>query len=223
VWLIVCIAVISGMLVFGVRAEVQGIVRVIDGDTLDVGDARIRLYGIDAPETDQSCVRKNGTEWACGAWVARVVADRYQGRVARCDAQTQDRYGRLVATCRVAGEDIGRSLVEEGLAFAYRRYSQQYVPAENRAKAGGNGLHAYRVTLPEDHRRAESVVTETSITGASAAGCVIKGNISASGERIFHAPGQQHYARTSISLARGERWFCSAAEARAAGWRAARR
>jgi endonuclease YncB( thermonuclease family) len=216
-------AVISGMLVSGVRAEVQGIVRVIDGDTLDVGDARIRLYGIDAPETDQSCVRENGTEWACGAWVTRVVAGRYQGRMARCDAQTHDRYGRLVAICRVGGEDMARSLVEEGLAFAYRRYSRQYVSAENRAKAAANGLHAYRVTRPEDHRRADRVVTETSVAGAFAAGCVIKGNISASGERIFHAPGQQHYARTSISPARGERWFCSAAEARAAGWRAARR
>jgi endonuclease YncB( thermonuclease family) len=216
-------AVMSGMPVTGVRADVQGIVRVIDGDTLDVGGARIRLHGIDAPETDQSCVRENGTEWACGAWVARVVADRFQGRTARCNAQTQDRYGRLVATCRVGGEDIARSLVEEGLAFAYRRYSLEYVSAENRAKAGGNGLHVYRVTRPEDHRRAGSVATSTSVTRASAAGCVIKGNISASGERIFHAPGQQHYARTSISLARGERWFCSAAEARAAGWRPARR
>jgi hypothetical protein len=52
---------------------------------------------------------------------------------------------------------------------------------------------------------------------------MIKGNISASGERIFHVPGQQHYSRTVISGASGERWFCSEAEAISAGWRAAKR
>ena len=54
--------------------------------------------------------------------------------------------------------------------------------------------------------------------------CRIKGNISYnSGKRIYHMPGDRDYARTKISPARGERWFCSEAEARAAGWRRAGR
>ena len=56
-----------------------------------------------------------------------------------------------------------------------------------------------------------------------ASACDIKGNISASGERIYHVPGQRYYTATRISLLRGERWFCSEAEAREAGWRRARR
>ena len=52
--------------------------------------------------------------------------------------------------------------------------------------------------------------------------CVIKGNVSSSGERIYHVPGQRHYGATRISVAKGERWFCSEAEARRAGWRRAR-
>ena len=54
--------------------------------------------------------------------------------------------------------------------------------------------------------------------------CRIKGNISTqSGERIYHVPGGQYYGRTGITTSKGERWFCSEAEARAAGWRRSRR
>jgi len=67
-----------------------------------------------------------------------------------------------------------------------------------------------------------------SVSGSSAAGsagsCDIKGNISINtGERIYHVPGQEHYWETKISPQYGERWFCSEEEARAAGWRKARR
>jgi hypothetical protein len=61
------------------------------------------------------------------------------------------------------------------------------------------------------------------LSGASASSCNIKGNISSGGERIYHVPGQKYYGGTSISARRGERWFCSEAEAREAGWRRARR
>ncbi|MDR9776900.1 hypothetical protein RJJ65_30455 [Rhizobium hidalgonense] len=54
--------------------------------------------------------------------------------------------------------------------------------------------------------------------------CNIKGNVSiGSGERIYHVPGQEYYDETKISPQYGERWFCSEAEARAAGWRRAGR
>ena len=49
--------------------------------------------------------------------------------------------------------------------------------------------------------------------------CVIKGNISSKGERIYHVPGGRYYDATVIDTAKGERWFCSEAEAVAAGWR----
>lgn len=52
--------------------------------------------------------------------------------------------------------------------------------------------------------------------------CVIKGNINVSGERIYHLPGQRYYSATSISPRYGEVWFCSEAEAQAAGWRRSR-
>jgi hypothetical protein len=54
--------------------------------------------------------------------------------------------------------------------------------------------------------------------GAAADACTIKGNISANG-RIYHTPASPNYTATRIDPSRGERWFCSEAEARAAGWR----
>ena len=73
--------------------------------------------------------------------------------------------------------------------------------------------------------RAPAPASASPSVGSSSdgSGCAIKGNISSSGERIFHVPGQQHYSSTVISEAEGERWFCSEAEAFAAGWRAAKR
>lgn len=65
-------------------------------------------------------------------------------------------------------------------------------------------------------------VLPSAITNAFNPSCKIKGNISInSGERIFHVPGQHYYAATKIRPDYGERWFCSEAQARAAGWRKA--
>lgn len=59
---------------------------------------------------------------------------------------------------------------------------------------------------------------------SAASACDIKGNVSLNtGERIYHMPGQEHYSETIITRSKGERWFCSEDEARAAGWRKARR
>jgi hypothetical protein len=63
-----------------------------------------------------------------------------------------------------------------------------------------------------------------SVVGAKVMGCNIKGNVSYNGgAKIYHMPGQRDYASTIISTSRGERWFCSEGEARAAGWRKAGR
>lgn len=197
-----------------------GVIRVIDGDTFDVGTSRVRLYGIDAPEGNQSCETQQGVTWACGTWVSETVRAQYQGRQAQCAAVETDRYGRIVARCAVDGRDIGQDLVAQGLAFAYRRYAMDYDLVEKQAALTETGLWAMRIEEPAAFRRAGSAASQ----GTPAPGdCVIKGNISAKGERIYHVPGQEHYARTRINTGQGERWFCTAAEARAAGWRAARR
>jgi endonuclease YncB( thermonuclease family) len=197
-------------------AAPNGTVRVIDADTIDVGGTRVRLYGIDAPEMGQPC-SADGRTWDCGAWARDAVSNRFEGSYARCDAQDVDRYGRIVAQCLVDGQDIGQMIVRSGLAWAFRRFSESYDLDEKAAALAGRGLWAVEVQSPSEYR-----------AGANQAAapvdpaCAIKGNISGNG-RIYHVPGQDHYARTRINPANGERWFCSRAAAEAAGWRAARR
>ena len=201
-----------------VVAGITGTVRVIDGDTLDVGQTRIRLHGIDAPEIDHPCTTLTGQNWACGDWVTRQVRDRYQGAVAECDAIDIDRYGRTVARCFVDGKDVGKTLVQNGFAFAYRKYSLDYDLDEKAALVADRGVHGFIMQSPARYR-----LTRIKGRVGDDPNCQIKGNISAKGVRIYHVRGQKFYDRTQISTAKGERWFCSEAQARASGWRRAKR
>ena len=197
-----------------VAAEtVTGVARVVDGDTLEVAGTRIRLFGIDAPEAGQSCRDHAGRVWDCGAHATRRLADLAVGKL-RCEARDTDRYGRVVARCTAAGRDLAAVLVAEGAVFAYERYSREYLAAEAQARAAGRGLWAGPAERPHLVRAGAS----TKGAAPQAGGCAIKGNISDKG-RIYHLPGSRSYAATRINTAKGERWFCSEAEARAAGWR----
>lgn len=212
--------IIALALCLGTEAAAQDVVgraAVVDGDTFRVAGTSVRLHGIDAPEQKQPCTDENGTSWACGAWVTDQVRRSYAGKKVRCETVTTDRYGRIVARCYLGDVDIGRQLVQQGLAFAYRKYSLDYDLDEKRAAVAQRGLHGTQIQEPAVYRREQSPAPPP-----PDASCVIKGNISGNG-RIYHMPGQEHYDRTRISQSRGEHWFCSEAQARNAGWRKARR
>lgn len=200
-------------------ADITGRIHVVDGDTFRIAGQNVRLHGIDAPEVDQTCQRPSGSDWACGKWVKKQVKIRYQNRKARCDVLDHDRYDRPVVRCYVDSRDVAQQIVQSGLAFAYRRYSMAYDLDEKRAAIRDLGLHASKVQSPSDFRRAKLSAKQPEPTGP----CKIKGNISARGVKIYHMPGQEHYERTAINPDKGERYFCTARAARAAGWRPARR
>ncbi|MBT0956012.1 thermonuclease family protein [Alphaproteobacteria bacterium KMM 3653] len=196
---------------------VEGRMVATDGDSLRIGEERIRLYGIDAPELDQTCLRPDGGVWRCGGWSQRQLREVIRGQDLRCEGRERDRYGRLVATCFAGGRDVAEEMVTRGAAFAYRRYAMDYVDAEKGAAIADRGLWAADVQSPAAFRAGK-----VAPSSPAPEGCEIKGNISASG-RIYHMPGQADYNRTGINTAKGERWFCSEDAARAAGWRRARR
>ena len=115
----------------------------------------------------------------------------------------------------------------QGWAVAYRRYSHAYVELESAARAAARGVWAGEFVMPWDWRRGRAAGRTRAGPGdpdgrARAGRCDIKGNVSYNGDRrLYYMPGDRDYASTRISPGRGERWFCSEAEARAAGWRRA--
>jgi len=213
-----CFLFVLALLASPANADFIGTVRVIDGDTIVVGATRVRLHGVDAVELDQPCFNADGDEWECGKWVRAEVVKRYQGKMVTCDPIELDRYGRTVAKCRFNGQDIGESLVSDGIIGAYAKYSHDYLDEEKAAAVAGRGLWASTSQLPSEFRATKARAQGTAAPNAE---CVIKGNISKSG-KIYHMPHNRDYARTGISQRKGERWFCSESEARLAGWRAAR-
>lgn len=213
----ICAAFVLALLPLAAFGEPSGRVKVVDADTWDVGGTRVRLFGIDAPEIGQMCQRPGGTDWDCGRWAAAETARRYGGRRANCEALDRDRYDRVVARCRVGGVDAGRAMVADGLAVAFRKYSWDYDLEEKTASVNRVGIHSGRFERPAAVRAGKARGSQP------VSGCAIKGNVSSKGTRIYHMPGQRDYDRTRISPAKGERWFCSEVEARAAGWRRARR
>ncbi|WP_112311348.1 thermonuclease family protein [Pseudogemmobacter bohemicus] len=202
---------------------ISGRPQVTDGDTLNFGAVSIRLHGIDAPEAGQNCPRPEGASWACGTAATEALAALVAGQDIRCEALDRDRFDRVIARCEAGGRDLGQALVESGLAWAYTRYSDAYTADEARAKAAGLGIWSAPSQTP-----AQTAWDYRSGRWSEAAGdvsledCPIKGNISKSGERIYHMPWSPAWAKTSIREDQGERWFCDEAEARAAGWRPAR-
>ena len=211
-------------------ADLSGRARVIDGDTIEVGTVRVRLHGVDAPESAQSCLAE-GERWPCGQRATQALDRQIGGRTVACSERDRDRYGRIVAVCRHGGRDINAWLVRQGWALAYRRYSRAYVNEEASAKAERRGIWRGEFVPPWDWRRGkrlrssrQSTGRDTRLeTGHGTGRCRIKGNIGRDGARIYHVPGGRYYERTRISPSKGERWFCSEAEARAAGWRRSRR
>jgi endonuclease YncB( thermonuclease family) len=197
-------------------ADVTGTPSVIDGDTLDIRSARIRLHGIDAPESRQLC-QKNGNSYPCGRQAALALNGLINRRSLRCEERDRDRYGRIVAICFLGDLDLNDWLVRQGHAVAYRRYSEDYVGAENAARAARRGIWDGEFELPWEWRKATRSKSAGPVAVAPK-GCPIKGNVSKSG-RIYHMPGGQGYEKTKVDTSKGERWFYSEDEARSAGWR----
>ena len=133
----------------------RGVASVIDGDTLDIHDTRIRLFGIDAPERRQTCLDEAGALWRCGQAAALALAEQIGRTAVTCATRDIDRYGRIVAVCHADGTDLNGWMVSQGHARAWARYSLDYVPAENAARILRRGLWAGGFVNPWDWRRGQ--------------------------------------------------------------------
>ena len=202
-------------------------VRVVDGDTLAFDEVRVRLEGIDAPESAQHC-GEGAERWPCGAEATHALAAHLEGARIECTQTGRDRYGRVLARCRADGADIGRWMVRQGWAIAYQDAAGRYSATQREAESAKRGLWRGPFVAPAQWRRGARLRGEDT-AGSKAptrkgGDCPVKGNIARrTGERVYHVPGGAYYERTQIDPSRGERCFASEAQARAAGWRRSKR
>ncbi|GIL85328.1 hypothetical protein Vretifemale_13809 [Volvox reticuliferus] len=357
---------LASLLAFCASAQqknITGQARVVDGDTLAFMTYRVRLYGVDAPETAQYCLDALNVSYACGNVSKQALANKIGNSTLTCIVKDIDIYGRSVSICGLtnatgAFEDVNAWLVSQGYAVAYRQFSKMYVPQEDQARAARLGVWQGQFQMPWDWRNSDSpspppplktspplsqppplskvpppqntkppqAVTPSPPVAKSPppsllpppslksppqviksppplrlpplspppflvkfpppfqppspvakpppspspspppsprpppppspnpsptppsppspnpvrqpplpslpttcgdpvpmcpTGPAIKGNIASSGEKIYHVPGGKYYDSVCISLKNGERFFCTEAEAQAAGWRPA--
>jgi endonuclease YncB( thermonuclease family) len=205
---------------------VRGPATVIDGDTVEIAEKRVRLFAVDAPESTQTCDR-NGERWACGKAAGDELRSMIGNYPVSCSGDEIDTYGRLVATCTIDGIDLNREMVARGWATAFRRYSDRYVADETRARASKLGLWTSSFMSPEDYRasqRGDTVLARPqqrqtrvqTFAAPAVSSCSIKGNRNRKGQWIYHLPGMPYYEQT-----RAEEIFCTEAQAQAAGYRRA--
>jgi endonuclease YncB( thermonuclease family) len=228
-----------------------GTATITDADTIVIGGETIRLQGIDAPETGQICLDSRGGLWNCGIDARDRLIRHIGSRETSYATNGKDAFGRWLATCSTNEGDLDAWLVREGLGLAFIRYSSAYVAEEAVARSAQKGVWTGAFIAPWDWRtRTASIAIlglykpteeqERLLLSSTSqlqpkpslsplaqlqeqrAACVIKGNISSSGERIYHVPGQRYYDKTQINEGKGERWFCTEQEAVGAGWRKAK-
>ena len=198
--------------------SISGTAKITDGDTIEILGVPIRLEGIDAPESGQTCKRPNGGEYNCGKdsldYLRRLVV-----KGVHCEGVEYDKYRRLLATCYSDKKNINREMVLNGWAVSFLQYSDAYSEDEQQAKTHRRGIWNGEFVRPHKFRARAWKGAKESSEVMDNGKCVIKGNINSKGKKIYHAPWSRSYKRTKINTSRGERWFCSEDEAMKAGWR----
>ena len=130
-----------------------GRARVLDGDSIEISGARIRLLGIDAPESEQTCADARGQTWPCGKAAAQELRRYIGARELRCEPNGLDRYHRILAICFAPdGSDVNAWMVRQGWALAYGDGSN-YRSGQHEAEAAKRGIWVGTFVSPGEWRR----------------------------------------------------------------------
>jgi endonuclease YncB( thermonuclease family) len=201
---------------------VEGRATVLSGDIIRISTTTIRLSGIEAPDLNQKCMGANKKPWGCGE-AARAAAERIvKGKTVRCDLSGTDEAGRSLGTCLTVNtgtsQNVAEELVRAGAVFAAGGLFSSLTSIESDARAKKLGLWKGEAERPSEYRTSQWDAAAKSAPD----GCPIKGLI-AGDSKSYLLPWQGEYANAKVRPSKGERWFCSEAEAQAAGWKSALR
>lgn len=203
------------------------VTRIIDGDTIVIeGGQKVRYIGINTPET----VHPTKPVECYGHEASNKNRELVEGKkvILEKDVSETDKYGRLLRYVYLPSGQTDESdifvndyLVKEGYANSSSfppdvKYQDKFVNSEKEARGNNRGLWA---ACSQDSNSQSSFVHQTTNNQPNSDSCLIKGNISSSGEKIYHMPGQRYYNQTVIDESKGEKWFCTEDDAISAGFR----
>ncbi|QDL96296.1 nuclease [Rhodopseudomonas palustris] len=218
--------------------EIAGVPLVIDGNTVEIRGTKIRLRGIDAPETDQLCVDEKGTGWTCGLAARDELVKRFGEKPWTCQVAGHDKHGRSLGSCAVNAESVEEWMVRSGWAMALVGSARVYEASEVIARDAQSGMWSGAFIAPSDwrHRTRQTTIVgaanvpssaldilrgPASVADAPSPECVIKGSIGKGGRCTYQQPGSHLYAK--LKMGPDNRWFCSVKEAETAGCRAVKK
>lgn len=135
---------------------VYGSVRVISGDTLEMYGKIFQLFGIDAPEVNQTCANGQGRAYNCGREAAMWLKNWIRDSELECHVIQQDTKGNMVGTCSYGPYDLGAALVNAGWAVSNPKYTDIYYPYEVQAQQNRRGLWQGTFYKPWDWRKLQT-------------------------------------------------------------------
>jgi endonuclease YncB( thermonuclease family) len=197
---------------------IEGKASAVSGDVIRIDGRDLRLAGVEAPDREQRCAGVTGSKWRCGEAAAEALAKAVRNRKLVCQTSGTDDTGRMRATCRAGADDIAAKLVRDGAVFAAGGLFASYAAEERDAKTRKAGL--WRATPVERPAEWRAKLWETA-RRAAPEGCPIKGQITSSGKKSYLVPWHGDYDGAKVRTSRGERWFCTEAEASGQGFKPA--
>lgn len=197
-----------------VSTEISGRATAIAGDLIRVDRTLVRISGIEAPESRQPCYRANGRRWNCASAAKTGLARMVRGHTVTCTPSGTDDDGNVLAECVIDGTtNVAAELVRRGYVFATSSFFNSLSSEEEAARKAKAGIWQGEIQRPQEWRDQEWRDAKRDAPD----GCPIKGFVRAS-TKFYTLPWSADYDRAKVHTEKGERWFCSESEAKAAGF-----
>lgn len=190
--------------------RIEGKPTVLAGDQMRIDGETVQLFGVEAPVASQPCAGSK----SCAASAKAALQKLVGGKRVTCEISGREANKTSSATCQVNGADVAGQLVRGGHVFATTGLFATYASAEREARTNRIGLWKSNALRPSEYR---AKIWEEA-KQAAPEGCPIKGTVSGD-SKTYLVPWTPSYDKAKVRPERGERWFCTEAEARAAGWK----